>query len=33
MDERQREYVLREQIRTIQKELGETDAKQARSRN
>jgi ATP-dependent Lon protease len=28
MDERQREYVLREQLRTIQKELGETDAKQ-----
>ncbi|WP_158044244.1 endopeptidase La [Skermanella pratensis] len=28
MDERQREYLLREQLRTIQKELGETDAKQ-----
>jgi ATP-dependent Lon protease len=28
MDERQREYVLREQLRTIQKELGETDSKQ-----
>jgi ATP-dependent Lon protease len=27
MDERQREYVLREQLRTIQKELGETDAR------
>jgi ATP-dependent Lon protease len=28
MDERQREYVLREQLRTIQKELGETDSRQ-----
>jgi ATP-dependent Lon protease len=27
MDQRQREYMLREQMRTIQKELGETDAK------
>ncbi len=27
MDQRQREYLLREQLRTIQKELGETDAK------
>ena len=29
MDERQREYVLREQLSTIQKELGETDDKAA----
>ena len=29
MDERQREYLLREQLRTIQKELGETDDKSA----
>lgn len=27
MDERQREYLLREQLKTIQKELGETDGK------
>ena len=28
MEERQREYLLREQLRTIQKQLGETDAKE-----
>src|SRR3546814_11168116 len=29
MDERQREYLLREQLRTIQKELGEADDRSA----